>query len=102
MAILFAFTGVLAWIPCSNDVFFWISLGVVIFLTLTVTVLNMTITVEAAVFNMLPQICSGQGVAGVMTSIADITTTFIFSDGELFLFSRSIKLLLAIYSSIME
>ena len=31
---------------------------------------------------MLPQICSGQGIAGVITSIADISTTFIFSDGK--------------------
>jgi len=31
---------------------------------------------------MLAQICSGQGVAGVITSIADITTTLIFSDGK--------------------
>ena len=33
---------------------------------------------------MLPQICSGQGFAGVITSIADITTTIIFSDGKFF------------------
>ena len=47
VAFLFAFTGELALIPCSNVTFFWFSLGVVMLLTLTVTVLNMTITVEA-------------------------------------------------------
>lgn len=51
VAFLFVFTGGLALIPCSNVTFFWISLGVVMFLTLTVTVLNMTLTVEAMDLN---------------------------------------------------
>ena len=46
---------------------------------------------KAAIFNMLPQICSGQGVAGVITSIADITTTLTFSDGKFFTLKLDLK-----------
>jgi len=79
---LFLINATLALVDTSsiNQIFFVISLTIAVAMTILSSSLNITISIEASEFDQVAAFLSGQSMAGLIASIANILTTTLSND----------------------